>query len=204
MLTRDELPIQNPCNLDFSAMTRAEANRRFCGACKKHVHDLTAMTEAEARALLNAPVTEGLCVRYLADDRGRIAFKPDVAASRLRNKSSLALAALAAVAPLALTACMGSMRLPEASPAASRMPSRQFELVRGSTRIVISDAPGELIDSNAPGLPPVRHPFLSGYFSGDVAACAEARGQLALSSSTADYVQRLQTVGFTMKQVSQY
>lgn len=204
MLTRDELPIQNPCNLDFSAMTRAEANRRFCGACKKHVHDLTAMTEGEARALLDAPATEGLCIRYLADDRGRIAFKPDVAASRLRNKSGLTLVALAAVAPLALTACMGSAPVRVAPAESYRATSRHYELVRGETRILISDAPGELIDSNTPSLAPVRHPFLSGYFSGDVAACAEARGQLALSTSTSDYLQRLQTVGFTMKQVSQY
>lgn len=205
MLTRAELPIQNPCNQDFSAMTRAEANRRFCGACKKHVHDLTSMTEGEARALLDAPATEGLCIRYLADERGRIAFKPDVASARLRQRSGLALAALAAAAPLTLTACMGSA--PVRPPSAAQLDpaaSRQFELARGDAQIVINDVPGELIDANAPGLPAVRHPFLSGSFSGDVEACAEARGQLVLSSSTDDYLQRLQMIGFTIKQVRQH
>ncbi len=73
-MKHDELPIVSPCGADWEGMKPADIARRFCGACNKHVHDLSRMTQDEARRLLVAPATEGLCVRYLHDARGEILF----------------------------------------------------------------------------------------------------------------------------------
>ncbi len=133
-LMMNDVPIESPCDADFSSMTRKEATRRFCGSCKKHVNDLSHMTETEARTLLAAPVTEGLCIRYLADERGQLHFLPDVPVSTLTRFRRAALAAAVLAAPLSLTACMGAApsRGPElpipqavepATPAPSAAPS---------------------------------------------------------------------------------
>jgi hypothetical protein len=45
---------------------------RLCGECGKHVHDLSAMTEAEVLAR----VRPGMCVRYTADPDGQIRHRP--------------------------------------------------------------------------------------------------------------------------------
>jgi hypothetical protein len=60
-------------------MTLVERGR-FCASCRKVVTELTPMTEAEVRTLMRSP-PEGLCVRYLADERGEIIFRKDVVAS---------------------------------------------------------------------------------------------------------------------------
>lgn len=71
----DELHIQEPCHQDWDAM-ESQGQRRFCDACTKHVHDLSAMTETEARALLDAPrPQDGLCIRYTSAPDGRVVFR---------------------------------------------------------------------------------------------------------------------------------
>ncbi len=45
--------ISKPCPADWDAMT-GDAKRRFCEHCRLHVHNLTAMDEAERVALLFA------------------------------------------------------------------------------------------------------------------------------------------------------
>lgn len=121
-MNRDALPIASPCHADFAAMTPVEGLRqkgRFCGDCKKVVHDLSKMTAREARALLAAPKTEGLCVRYLYDQAGEIVFQRElgiVPASELSRFARLARGAkIAAVValPLSLTACMGAANAPQ-------------------------------------------------------------------------------------------
>lgn len=104
----DHVRVERPCPAEWASMTRQEAARRFCGACKKHVHDLAAMTENQARALLASPRTDGLCVRVFTDARGELLFRPDVPVSRLFRSSSskAALRAMAVVAPLALGGCV--------------------------------------------------------------------------------------------------
>jgi hypothetical protein len=108
---KDNLPIAEPCQVDFDAMLRGEKSR-FCGACKKHVHELTKLTEAEARTLLATPSTEGLCVRYVHDELGHVVFRdsfrerPIPANALIRAKRVLQTALVAL--PLSLTACMGA------------------------------------------------------------------------------------------------
>lgn len=117
---RDEIPIASPCGVDWNGMTLADAKRRFCAECQKHVHDLSQMTRAEARALLSSAATEKLCVRYLYDERGEVWFAPEaaplVAPGRLARMKRFALTAAAVAAPLSLTACMGEMPPPPQPP----------------------------------------------------------------------------------------
>ncbi|APR85021.1 Hypothetical protein A7982_10370 [Minicystis rosea] len=128
---RDEIPIASPCSVDFSSMTLADAKKRFCGECKKHVHDLSQMSRTEARALLSSPTTEGLCVHYLYDERGAVWFAEEaklVAPSRLARMKRFVAAAAAVAAPLSLTACMGAAMPheplpPPPSPPAAPAPS---------------------------------------------------------------------------------
>jgi hypothetical protein len=50
-----------------------DAQRRFCGSCSKHVHDLSAMTEERAQEILEIP---NVCVRFQTDASGRILHAP--------------------------------------------------------------------------------------------------------------------------------
>jgi hypothetical protein len=84
---------------------------RLCGACDKLVHDLSSMSEREARALLQARSTEGLCIRYLHDERGEIWFGGAglVPATRLaRRGAAMAAAAALVLTPVLTEACGGA------------------------------------------------------------------------------------------------
>lgn len=118
---KDALPISEPCHADWNAMKRGDKSR-FCGECKKSVHDVSKLSRAQADALFSAPATEGLCVRYLYDELGHVVFadtfrdRPVPAAALLR-KTAKAIAASALLAlPLSLTACMGAMERPAPMP----------------------------------------------------------------------------------------
>jgi hypothetical protein len=112
-MNRTDLPIATPCSADWTTMTLADRGR-FCGQCRKVVRELAQMTEGEARAMLASPPTEGLCVRYVHDATGEIAFRPDVVpAARLTRVKRAAVAALAAASlPLAVAGCMGAAPAP--------------------------------------------------------------------------------------------
>ena len=43
----DDVAIASPCSADWAQMS-GDARSRFCGACRKHVYDLSAMTRAQA------------------------------------------------------------------------------------------------------------------------------------------------------------
>ena len=106
-------------------MTLAEgkdATKRFCGECKKHVHDLSRMTKGEARALLEGKATEGLCIRYLYDAHGDVVFADDrrlVPASALTRAKRFVTAAAALALPMSLNACMGAYAGPRPAPTAA-------------------------------------------------------------------------------------
>ncbi|HEY8087064.1 MAG TPA: hypothetical protein VIF09_04450 [Polyangiaceae bacterium] len=108
-MNRAEIPIVEPCTANWSTMTLADRGR-FCGQCRKVVRELAQVTEAEARALLASPPTEGLCVRYVHDATGEIVFRRDLApVDRLARVRRIAATTLAAAAlPLAAAGCMGA------------------------------------------------------------------------------------------------
>jgi len=67
-------------------MTPVEARQRLCAECNKVVHDLSAMTDADARrALRSGPI----CVRYLYDVHGNI-IQGDVSHAAIVPASALA------------------------------------------------------------------------------------------------------------------
>lgn len=88
------LPIAEPCHEDWEAMDVAEQGR-FCQKCTKPVHDLSSMTEPEARSLLRARAGGRICVRYEHDDAGKIRFRAPADLAR----AALVGVALAACAP---------------------------------------------------------------------------------------------------------
>ena len=58
----DVIRIEEPCSEDWDRMTGDE-RVRFCAGCRKHVHNLSAMTRDEAERLVCEKAGE-LCVRY--------------------------------------------------------------------------------------------------------------------------------------------
>jgi hypothetical protein len=89
------LPIAEPCHEDWDAMQPRERGR-FCDRCSKDVHDLSSMTEDEARAFLREKAGTRICVNYRHHDDGRIQF---------RAPGRVATAAATALAATALAAC---------------------------------------------------------------------------------------------------
>lgn len=97
-----EIRIPEPCGESWEGMT-PEDRGRFCSSCQKTVHDLSAMSEPEAKALLRSG--KDICVSYLSDKAGTVRFRPEpklVPLSRLRRTAP---AATAAGLALALAAC---------------------------------------------------------------------------------------------------
>ena len=97
------LEIASPCHESWEAMAGAGA-RRFCGVCQKDVHDLSAMAQAEAQALLAEQSGASLCVRYTAESDGTLRFRDLVPRASLTRKivrAAFAASMLAACTPLA-------------------------------------------------------------------------------------------------------
>ena len=108
---RSEVRIQTPCSRDWQTMTPA-AGGRLCSDCRKVVRDLSRMTEEQARALLKTAGGGELCVRYVYDAHGRIAFGVDsslVPPSLLSRARRVAAVAALGALPFATQACMGTM-----------------------------------------------------------------------------------------------
>ena len=101
-----DIAIATPCGQDWQSMSPREKSR-FCGECKKVVHDLRTMKEKDAKALLSTPSTEGLCVRYMYDEEGNVWFQDTMFMRTEGLLKKVAAAAAIAAVPF-LTACMGS------------------------------------------------------------------------------------------------
>lgn len=96
--------ISKPCPADWDAMT-GDAKRRFCEHCRLHVHNLTAMDEAERVALLSG-LTGRTCVAYVQTDSTiavRTGFWLWLQRLKLGCRAGWALAA--AVLPAGLIGC---------------------------------------------------------------------------------------------------
>ncbi len=104
-----DIEIPEPCHVPWDSM-RPEARGRFCFDCKKKVHDLSAMSEAEAERFLARTACEDVCVSYEHHDDGTIAFQTPppprvVPISRLRRPGRAATAAAGVGLAAALAAC---------------------------------------------------------------------------------------------------
>lgn len=68
--TEPPLQIARPCSMDWNTMS-GDARKRFCAGCQKHVFNLSAMTEGEAKKF--ADETQGReCIAYVQADEGKI------------------------------------------------------------------------------------------------------------------------------------
>lgn len=95
-MPRLRLPIHDPCHEDWAAMDDQGDGRRFCDQCTKNVHDVSSMTEREARAMLRIEQAKGrVCVRYRTDVAGNIKFRAETVQASSSWRSMLAAAGMA-------------------------------------------------------------------------------------------------------------
>jgi hypothetical protein len=97
----NQVQIDSPCHESWEAMDGDE-ERRFCGVCQKHVHNLSAMRHDEAKELLKQSAGDHLCVRYSAETDGTLRFRDLVPRGQLTRKllrTAFAASMLAACTP---------------------------------------------------------------------------------------------------------
>jgi hypothetical protein len=97
-----ELVVKEACHEPWEDMQGGASHRR-CESCEQDVHDLSAMTRTEAKMVLaRRAVGQRLCVRFAADDEGRVLFRPEplIPASLLLRGRQVVLGAGLVVAAL--------------------------------------------------------------------------------------------------------
>lgn len=106
-----DIEIPEPCHADWDTM-RPESRGKFCFDCRKKVHDLSAMTQQEAKGFLERTACEDICISYEHDEQGNLVFQapqprptPLVPLSRLRRPRRAAAAVMGAGLAAALAAC---------------------------------------------------------------------------------------------------
>ena len=100
------LPIARPCAKSFEAMP-GDDKTRFCDECGKHVYDLSARTEEEARALFREKRGERTCVRFAKDAAGNVLFRAALVAAVSMTSCSSAAPAQPSATPTAVDHDMG-------------------------------------------------------------------------------------------------
>jgi hypothetical protein len=160
-MARLHLPIQNPCHEDWDAMNREAAGRRFCEVCTKQVHDLSVLTEPEARQVLVRESAKGrVCVRYTLDEVGEIKFRPQTTEAPSRWRMTWMAAGLA-VGLLSGCADGGPDRV-RADACVYEVGPWNFELARGEGTCPASDAVPEPPEPSVMGeieaIPPEPEP----------------------------------------------
>ena len=100
-----KLPITGPCPIDLDAIGFDRSSKvSHCTHCDKSVHNLSTMTEADARAFLRERAGEKICVTYARDKEGVVQFERDpqvVPLARLTRRSAAAAAGFGLAAALA-------------------------------------------------------------------------------------------------------
>ncbi len=138
MLSGMRIPLLLHCDQPWDKMA-VRGTQRHCSACRHDVHDLSAMSRAEAQELITAAPAEGLCISYRTNDNGEMIFADDrlIAPQRLRLRGLPAVSAQlrAGVMAMALGSSPGCVpgstvnRQPEvqrsASPAPPTAPASQ-------------------------------------------------------------------------------
>ena len=131
-MKRKELHIAEPCSADWDQMT-GDDRKRFCSSCTKHVHNVSELTEGEARALFSE--NDNLCVQYAFNREGKVLFAdtPDPTWRLFRQAEGLKrlMAAAALVMPLAL----GSACEPDAASTTESVASSPLVIEEGGVKI---------------------------------------------------------------------
>jgi hypothetical protein len=113
----EQLRIDSPCPADFDAM-QGTGPTRFCTHCNKHVHDLSAMTRADAERLV-CEAAGSLCVRFARDEVSGQVLTLGYAPAPRQRRWPLWAALVTAIASIA--AAIGYYRRPAPSPPAPIM-----------------------------------------------------------------------------------
>lgn len=100
------LPIARPCTESFAAMP-GDDKTRFCDKCQKHVYDLSARSEEEARALFREKRGERTCVRFKKDASGNVLFRAALVAAVSMTSCSSAVPTQPPVTPAEVETDMG-------------------------------------------------------------------------------------------------
>ncbi len=100
------LPIARPCTESFADLPGDEKTR-FCDKCGKHVYDLSARTEDEARALFREKRGGRTCVRFAKDASGNVLFRAALVAAVAMTSCSSAAPAQPTATPATVDHDMG-------------------------------------------------------------------------------------------------
>ena len=116
-MRRDEIEIDNPCEVSWETMAGA-GSQRHCAHCDEDVVNLSMMTESEAEAFLEA--NHSPCVRYHLSAEGDILFQTRL--QRQRRGAQALMRTAAMLVPLALggAAVATSVQSTEADAAVQR------------------------------------------------------------------------------------
>lgn len=151
-----EIAIPEPCRADWDSM-RPQQRGRYCFECRKRVHDLSAMSEREAtRFLDDVAERDDVCVSFMTDADGEVAFQPApiVPVSRLRRllpAAGLAIAAAACTptepaapaASIAVTADVSIQTQTPTIPEAEAPPAGRPSVLAHPHQVVTVAAPDE-------------------------------------------------------------
>lgn len=101
---RRQLPLAFACSRNLDDMPkRAGGRERWCDSCERRVHDLSQLSEVEARKLLRRRGADGLCVAFAFDEREQVVFR--------RSRLDRIGVALASLALLLSSGCSGLVQL---------------------------------------------------------------------------------------------
>jgi hypothetical protein len=105
----DQIRIASPCKASWDGMT-GDDRVRFCGLCRKHVYNISAMTSSEAAALVKEN-EGGLCVRlYRRADGTVLAADCPVGVRAAVRRRARRVAACAAIVVAGLFSSAASLR----------------------------------------------------------------------------------------------
>jgi hypothetical protein len=141
LLKQYAIPI--PCPMNWNQMDGDQSNR-YCAACGKHVHDLTAMTPEEAAGLIRFEPA-GFCGRAYANDEGMLATSANQGLPpRTRPLQFTIRSIMGVVAGVAATLGVARLFADHSPPPAPR------PLMRNPTRILGKMVPSRLQPRESP------------------------------------------------------
>jgi hypothetical protein len=114
--------------MDWASMS-GDQRQRFCDACGRHVHDLSACTREEAERLLQA--TDGdLCAAVSLDASGRVLHAPSFARMGARLAAAFGIADLLQACEPAVASPPDAGRPPPSPDKSTEEPIRKVGKVR--------------------------------------------------------------------------
>jgi hypothetical protein len=141
------LPLLAPCPRRWSDLPRGADARRFCGACGQYVHDVSAMSLEETRALLTSD--PAACVRYVCDEEGFVEFRPQLQTTLPRVKGGALRRTIPALGAMLMAGCATPEPAPPRPPLNAPAPSTSERPPRDATQQP-PDASTAVVDAESP------------------------------------------------------